>query len=282
MPVTIHPFAAPLGAEILGLDLRAPIPGDARRALQLAFERYHVLLVRDQVLDEAQQVAFASCFGEVESARQQSVLAERPETMLISNVKVDGKNVGRLPDGEIEWHFDKMYYPEPNLAAVLHAVELPDQGGETLFCDTSLIYDALSDTEKRRLERLHVTSSYDYEATRPELRAVNSEAPRSTHPLVRTLSDGRHSIFAAPLMVDGIVELPSAESDATLASLYRSFGRAEYTYEHVWRIGDTLIWDNRCCAHKRNDFDPNQRRLLRRVSIADPAFAPAEHAGAGA
>jgi taurine dioxygenase len=280
--MTIQPFDAPLGTEIRGLDLHAAIPDDACRALRAAFERYHVLLVRGQVLDEAKQVAFARCFGEVESARQQSVLAERPETMLISNVKVDGKNVGRLPDGEVEWHFDKMYYPEPNLAAVLHAVELPDRGGETLFCDTSLIYDALGEAEKQRLRTLHVTSSYDYEATRPEVRAVNPEAPSSTHPLVRTRSDGRHSIFAAPLMVDGVVELPAAESTATLESLYRSFGRSEYTYEHVWQIGDTLIWDNRCCAHKRNDFDPNQRRLLRRVSIADPAFAPAERARAHA
>jgi taurine dioxygenase len=74
-------------------------------------------------------------------------------------------------------------------------------------------------------------------------------------------------------MVDGIVELPPPESAATLAEIYASFGRPEFTYEHRWRVGDTLIWDNRCCAHKRNDFDPAQRRLLRRVSIADPAFS---------
>lgn len=273
MAVTTRPLPAPFGAEIDGLDARRPIAPDDARALRDAFARHHVLVLREQPLSEAQQAALAGCFGTVELARRKAVLAERLETMLISNVKVGDVVVGRLPDGEVEWHFDKMYYPEPNLAAVLHAVELPDRGGETLFCDTSLVYAALPDAMKHRLEGLHVVSSYDYEATRPEDRKPNAEAPTAAHPLVRTLDDGRKSIFAAPLMVDRIVELPPAESAALLAELYAGLGRPEYTYEHVWRTGDTVIWDNRCCAHKRNDFDPNQRRLLRRMSVADPAFA---------
>jgi taurine dioxygenase len=274
MALALNPLGL-VGVEVLGLDVRAEIPRETAQELRRAFERYHVLIVRDQVLTEAQQVAFAGCFGAVEQAREQSVIAQRPETMIISNIRIGDAAVGRLPDGEVEWHFDKMYYPEPNMAAVLHAVEIPDRGGETLFSDTSLIYDALGAGTKERLERFHVSSSYDYAATRPQERVVNPNAPTAAHPLVRTLPDGRKSLFAAPLMVDRIVELDASESSATLAEIYAFFGRPEFTYEHAWRVGDTLIWDNRCCAHKRNDFDPEQRRLLRRVSIADPAFAMA-------
>ena len=117
MALTVTPLG-PVGAQITGLDVRAAIPPEAAAALKAAFLKHHVLIVRDQVLNEAQQVAFAGAFGTVEHAREQSVIAERPETMIISNIRIDGKDVGRLPDGEVQWHFDKMYYPEPNMAAV--------------------------------------------------------------------------------------------------------------------------------------------------------------------
>ncbi len=268
MTLEIRPLAAPVGAEIFGLDATAPIsPADAA-TLRDAFARYRVMIMRGQKLTESQQISFAGCFGVIEMARDKSVAVERPEIMVISNVRQDGKFVGRLPDGEIEWHFDKMYYPVPNIAAVLHSVEIPDRGGETSFCDTSLVYDALPKRTKELLEGLHVSCSYDYEATRPEDRdPANSTS--GVQPIVRTLQSGRKSIFSAPLMVNGIVELPRDESDAVLKEVYALFGRPENTYEHVWRLEDTLIWDNRCCAHRRADFDPNQRRFMRRVSIAD-------------
>jgi taurine dioxygenase len=271
MTFEIKPLNAALGAEITGLDARAAISTESAAALRRAFERYHVLIMRDRALNETQQVAFAACFGVVEMAREKSVAVERPEIMVISNVRQDGKPVGRLPDGEIEWHFDKMHQATPNIAAVLHAVELPDHGGETSFCDTSLVYDALPAAVKSRLEGLHVSCTYDYEATRPEARVVTVDTPKAVHPIVRMLPNGRKSIYAAPLMVDRLVEPPQSESDALLAEVYSYFGRPEFTYEHVWRLGDTLIWDNRCCAHRRNDFDPNQRRFMRRVSIAAAA-----------
>jgi taurine dioxygenase len=269
MTLEIKPLDAPVGAQITGFDPGAPISPDAATALRRAFEKYHVLVMRDRVLSEAEQVAFAACFGTVEMAREKSVVVERPEMMVISNVKQDGKHVGRLPDGEIEWHFDKMYYPVPNIAAVLHAVELPDKGGETSFSDTSLVYDALPAGVKARLAPLHISAAYDYEATHRDERVITADTQTAVHPIVRTLPNGRKSIYACPLMVDGLVELPPAESDELLAEVYAYFGRPDNTYQHVWRLGDTLIWDNRCCAHKRNDFDPAQRRLLRRVSIAD-------------
>jgi len=272
MSLEIKPLNGSVGAQVTGLDAYAPIAADAAAELRRAFDRHHVLIMRDQVLGEEQQVAFAGCFGTVELAREQSVAANRPEIMVISNVRQGNKAVGRLPDGEIEWHFDKMYYPLPNIAAVLHAVEIPDRGGETCFSDTSLVYDALPEATKVRLATLHVSCAYDYEATQREARVITADTRTAVHPVVRTLPNGRKSIYAAPLMVDRLVELPQPESDELLAEVYSYFGRPENTYEHVWRIGDTLIWDNRCCAHKRNDFDPSQRRFMRRVSIAD--FAP--------
>lgn len=270
----IKPLNAPIGAEIVGLDARAPISPDDAAALRRAFERHHVLVMRDQILSEAQQVDFAAAFGTVERIGGRPFMkAERPETMLISNIREGGKAIGALPDGEVQWHFDKMQFAVPNMAAVLHAVEIPDRGGETSFSDTSLVYDALPAQTKARLEGLHMSCTYDYEATRPEDRVITAETPHAVHPIIRTLPSGRKSIVAAPLMVDRLIELEQSESDELLAEVYAYFGRPEFTYEHRWRVSDTLIWDNRCCAHKRNDFDPTQRRLLRRVAVADPVLS---------
>lgn len=267
MTLEIKPLSAPVGAEVFGLDA-ADISKVSAAELRRAFEQYHVLIMRGQALTETQQVSFAGSFGVIEMAREKSVAVERPEIMVISNVRQDGKHVGRLPDGEIEWHFDKMHQEIANIAAVLHAVEIPDRGGETSFCDTSLVYDALPDAVKARLEGLHVSCSYDYEATKPEARVVTVNTPKAVHPIIRILPNGRRSVFSAPLMVDRIVELQQSESDELLAEIYSYFGRPEFTYEHVWRLSDTLIWDNRCCAHRRNHFDPNQRRFMRRVAVA--------------
>jgi taurine dioxygenase len=271
VPISIEPLAAPLGAEITGLDMSERFSAELVGALREAFERYHVLVVRGQPITETQQVAFANCFGPVETMINQRAGAELKETMVISNVKEDGTPIGFLADGEIEWHFDKMHQAVPNIAAVLHAVEIPTWGGETCFSDAALIYEKLPEATKRRLEGLHVACAYDYAARSSGERVLTANAPRAVQPLVRSLGDGRKSIYAAPLMVDGIVELPPDESTRLLAELYAHFGRPEFTYEHVWRVGDTLIWDNRCCAHRRNDFDPKQRRLLKRVAIADPS-----------
>jgi taurine dioxygenase len=273
MPIAFQALDAPLGAEVAGLDLSRPIAPETAHALREAFERYHVLLVRHQPITEDQQIAFASCFGPVELMINQRGTADRKETMIISNVKEDGTPIGFLADGEIEWHFDKMHQPVPNIAAVLHSVEIPTWGGETCFSDASLIYDSLPSATQRRLEGLHVICAYDYAARSAGERVLTESAPRAVQPLVRTLSNGRRSIYAAPLMVDGIVELPGVEGSALLGELYARFGKPEYTYEHSWRVADTLIWDNRCLAHRRNDFDPEQRRLLRRVAIADPVLA---------
>jgi taurine dioxygenase len=269
MTLEIRPLSAPLGAEIVGLDMREPIVPEVAKRLHDAFEHYHVLIVRGQTLNEAQQVNFAGCFGVPEMAKQPSVAARRPEIMVISNVKENGELVGSLPDGEIEWHFDRMHQTVPNIAAVLHAVEIPDRGGETSFCDTSLVYDSLPADLQQRLDGFHVACSYDYEATRGASRVATASTPKAVQPLVRRLWNGRKSVFCAPLMVDGIVELPQDEGTAILADLYSRFGSPANTYEHAWRIGDTLIWDNRCCAHQRADFDAAQRRFMRRVAISD-------------
>lgn len=277
MSLGIRPLTKFVGAEITGLDLGATLAAATVAELQRAFERYHVLVMRAHPLTEQEQVRFAECFGVVELAREKSVAAERPETMIISNVRHEGKLVGKLPDGEMDWHFDKMRQPVANIAAVLHAVEIPDRGGETSFSDTSLLYASLLEATKARLEGLHVSCAYDYEATSASARVLSDDTPHAVHPLVKTLSDGRKSLFVAPLMVDRIVELPLDESKALLAELYAGLPNPDHIYEHTWQVGDTLIWDNRCCAHRRNDFDPKQRRLLKRVAIGAAGVLAGAH-----
>ncbi len=152
------------------------------------------------------------------------------------------------------------------------SVEIPDRGGETSFCDTSLVYDARYRKRRRSCRRAcTVSCSYDYEATRPEDRDLaNFTSGRPNSRSSGLSPSGRKSIFPAPLMVERHRRTSAKRERCRPQGKFTRFsGDPRIHYEHVWQSEDTLIWDNRCCTHRRADFDPNQRRFMRRVSIAD-------------
>lgn len=269
MSLTIKPFDAALGAEVVGIDYRT-ISDDDALTLRDAFARYHVLVVHDDVMSDDELVTFGACFGNLERAKFPSPVTTRPEVMVISNVRHNGELVGKLPDGEVEWHFDRMHQPVPNKAAVLHAVEIPSWGGETIYANIARAYADLPEPTKRKLEGLTAANLYDYDAASRDARQLTATTPAAVHPIVRTLpGTGEKAFWVSPLMTERIVELPADEGNALLSELFEAMAKPEYAYEHRWSLGDTLIWDNRCVAHRRNDFDPNQRRLLKRVTVRD-------------
>lgn len=269
MAVTIKPFDAALGAEISGINCREIAPDDAR-ALRDAFAQYHVLVVHGDVMSDDEIVNFGNCFGNLERAKFPSAVTTRAEVMVISNVRVDGELVGKLPDGEVEWHFDRMHQAAPNKAAVLHAVEIPTWGGETIYANIARAYSDLPASTKAKLEGLTAANLYDYDAASRDTRQITTTTPAAVHPVVRTLpGTGEKTFWVSPLMTERIVELPEDEGNALLGELFEAMAQPRYAYEHRWQLGDTLIWDNRCVAHRRNDFDPNQRRLLKRVTVRD-------------
>jgi taurine dioxygenase len=269
MPVTIRPFDAALGAEVVGIDCRE-IAAEEARILHEAFARYHVLVVHGDVMPDDDLVAFGACFGNLERAKFPSAATTRAEVMVISNVRQNGELVGKLPDGEVEWHFDRMHQTTPNIAAVLHAVEIPSWGGETIYANIARAYESLPAATKRKIEGLTAANLYDYDASSRASRVLTATTPHAVHPVVKTLpGSGEKTFWVSPLMTERIVELAEDEGNALLAELFETMAKPEFAYEHRWTLGDTLIWDNRCVAHRRNDFDPNQRRLLKRVTVRD-------------
>lgn len=269
MALTVTPLDAALGAQVAGLDFNNVGPEEARQ-LREAWLKYHVLVLHGPVISEDQLVKFGECFGKLENARRQSVLASRPEIMVISNIRENGETVGALPDGELTFHFDRIHQKVPNKAGVLHAIEIPDAGGDTWFSNMTLAYDTLPEQTRQRIEHLSALNTYEYGQTHTENKKLTEAAPTAVHPIVRTIPEtGRKALFICRLMTDRIQELSEAESRALLDELCDHVENQRFVYAHKWRVGDILIWDNRCTIHARTDFDGGQRRLLKRVTVGD-------------
>ncbi|MDB5761052.1 MAG: tfdA [Herminiimonas sp.] len=269
MAITFTPLDSALGARVTGLDVTDIQPEHAK-ALHDAWLKHHVLVVHGPVISEDQLVKFGQCFGTLENARRQSVLASRPEIMVISNIRENGQTVGALPDGELTFHFDRIHQKIPNKAGVLHAIEIPAAGGDTWFSNMSMAYDTLPEHTRKRLEGLTALNTYEYGQTHSENKKLSEAAPTAVHPVVRTIPEtGRKALFVCRLMTDRIMELPEAESRALLDELCDHVENQRFVYEHRWQPGDILVWDNRCTIHARTDFDGSQRRLLKRVTVGD-------------
>jgi len=264
--LAFEPLTETLGAEVIGLDPN-DIDAADRAALRTAFNRYHVLLVRQTPLSEDAQVDLGSSFGKVRMANSKSPLRTRPEVMVISNIRADGVALGSLPDGEMDWHYDGLHQNDPYLAGILHAIEIPSSGGNTRFANMCAVYRTLPEATRAKLDGLTALSVYDYAATSAGAKVRDEKAPRAVHPVVRKHDQtGEEALFICRLMTERIVELPEEESTALLEELFTHIEATPYFYEHTWSVGDTLIWDNQCVTHARTDFDAGQRRFLKRVT----------------
>ena len=264
----LRPLSPALGAEISGIDLRDPIVAALRAKLLDAWHEHLIILLRDQVLDEDAQVRFAETFGppaKITSGRSFSV--RHPSVMLISNIRQDGKPIGALPDGEMQFHTDQCHQAVPAKATLLYAIEIPSHGGNTLFANAYAAYATLPDDIKARIEGRRALNAYDKDSTQRTARYDNA-ASSCRHPVVRTHpATGRKALYVNRLMTREIEGLSRAESDALLEKLFDHQEQQQFVYEHVWRPGDLLMWDNRCTLHARTDFPAGERRLLRRVTI---------------
>lgn len=259
----IRPLSPALGAEILGLDLRQPLDKPTAEAIYRAWLDHQVLVFRDQQLDGPQQVRFTLHFGELQLAY--SPIRDGTEVNYIGNgIAPDGKP-GARGDGIFPFHQDGVYRARPTKVTFLYALAVPAQGGNTLFASTYGAYDALPADLKARCETFEVVHGY-YKTGGAADAPKNVE--RYTHPLVIAHPDtGRPLLLCDREMSESIVGLPEAESAALLDRLCASMERPENVYEHVWRLGDLVLWDNLATAHARTDFDPAERRMMQRTTV---------------
>ena len=269
MPITVQPLSATIGAEIGGIDLSRPIDEATQRAIHRAFLDHQVIVFRNQDLSETDQEDFCLRFGEMERVKSsKSKNDAQKHIMFVSNVRDEGFRT-TLEDGEMWFHSDQCYYESPVMATTLYAIEVPLVGGNTLFADGYAAYDTLAADLKAALADKRALNVYDiaYNA-QAKTRVSRAEAPRWAHPVFRTHPEtGKKAIYVNRLMTDYVEEIDRAESDARLEAVFAHMERPEFVYEHVWRPGDLLMWDNRCSLHARTDFDPGHRRILRRMTV---------------
>jgi taurine dioxygenase len=268
--ISIRPLSPVIGAELVGFDPRN-FTDRERDALQRAWYDHLVLLIRaDPVLSDDEFVAFMSRLGQIENARKLSPLATRQEVMIISNIRENGQPVGALPDGELSFHFDRVHQKKPTRATALHALEIPTEGGDTCFANMYKAYETLPDEIKKKIDGCQALNTYAYGATSTDKKKLDDDAQAAVHPVVRTIPEtGRKSLFVSRLMTDSIIGLPEEESRHLLKTICDHAERKEFVYQHRWTVGDILMWDNRCSTHARMDFDGSQRRLMKRIAIAD-------------
>ncbi len=274
--IEVKPTGGGLGAEITGVDLKSI---DARDFADIAraFIEHLVLLFRGQSLDDDQLIAFSKRFGALDFAPVQETgrrfVEGYPEIYVVSNVIENGVPIGSLGAGEAIWHTDMSYIEDPPKASILYALEVPPAGGETWFINMYSGHDALPAALKRRIEGLQIKHDGTYNSggyVRQGVDAVDDPltSPGAVHPLVITHPEsGRRALYLGRRRNAYIVGLPLAESESLLDEIWRYATRDEFTWGNHWRVGDLVLWDNRCTMHRRDAFDPHSRRIMHRTQV---------------
>jgi taurine dioxygenase len=265
-----------LAREVVGLRLWEPIHDSTLNELRALWARHPLLVFRRQALSEDELADFSALFGPLERiVRTDWASRVRPEVGVISNLKDgQGKPIGGLGDGEIQWHSDQSYMQNPATGAMLYALELPPEGGATLWADLSAAYAGLPDRLKRAVEGRCAIFDYTkrlagYQGVD---RVISEEAKRKTppvlHPLVHTHPiTGRKALYLDATTAVGIDGMDKASGSALLEEVYDFATRPEFVYRHHWQVGDALLWDNGFTMHRREPFDPSARRLMKRTTM---------------
>ena len=295
--ITVHRIGKHLGAEISGVDLSRPLNDDMFAKIAAAFYDNEVVVFRNQTLTPEQHIAFTRRFGALEQhVRKEHRLDGYPEVLIVSNVRdAQGKAIG-VEDAGRFWHSDLSYKQVPSLLSALYAIEVPVKDGRVLgntsFASTTAAYDAMPEEMKARLRGLKNVHSYVFYRNR-NIKAQKEEQARGARvvqehllteehlrqvpdaeaPIVRTHPvTGRKCLFINEAHTSHVVGLPRAESDALLKELCAHIVKPEFRYEHHWRAGDLLMWDNVATQHKANfDYDLPLRRLMYRTTVRGTA-----------
>ena len=281
----IRPLGAAMGAEVLGADLNALSDADFSR-IRDAFHTYQVLVVRDQTLPPAAQLAFSRRFGALEDQlNAHYTVPGYPEVLVLSNDQKDGKPIGLIDGGDF-WHSDSSHREFPSMATILYAVKNPNQGGDTEFANMYAAYQALSEDMKRRIATLkgvHAVSKLKNKRVTVSPRRPDGKdfyerqkaIPDQVWPMVRTHPvTGKKALYVSPRFTIGIEGLPEEEADEILDVLFAHQIRPEFVYRHKWADRDLVMWDNRSVIHQATGgfTYPDVRTMHRTVVAGDRPF----------
>jgi taurine dioxygenase len=271
VPITPH-----IGIEVQDVDLRQPMAAADFALVRQALNAHSVLLFRDQAIDEGQHVAFSRRFGSLLGhVLTHFLMKEHPEVYVLSNVREQGRPIGNHKEGW-NWHSDLSYKTEPSLGALLYALEVPPEEGDTWFASMHAAWDGLDAQTQEQIRSLRATHSYAtyygkaFADRNPLSDEQKAAVPDVSHPLVRTHPEtGRLSLYVGQDVVKCIDGLPEAEGAELLARLNAHATAPRFAYRHKWRAGDLLVWDNRSTMHCATPYDDvAYRRVMHRTTVA--------------
>ena len=267
--IEVRPLAGALGAEVFGVDMAGDLDDEVVREVRQAFLDHLVIFLRDQSVTPQQQVAFARRFGDPMEYPNLPGLPEQPLITPVVKLEHEFNNFGGV------WHSDTTYLPEPPMGSMLLALEVPPHGGDTLFANQYLAFEALSDGLRETLDDLMgISSSAKAEASRTvedrlKEAGVERKALTAEHPLVRTHPEtGRKALYTSDAHTVTIKGWTEEESLPLLKFLWAHQIKPEFTCRFRWQPGSLAFWDNRAAMHNPiNDYH-GYRRVLHRITLA--------------
>lgn len=283
----IQPTGGALGADINGVDLSRPLSDAVFAHILQAWGEHLVLRFSGQKIDDAMLMAFSARFGELDRVpiaaasldRTSSGLSTDAEAWVavISNVVQGGKAVGGLGSYELVWHTDMSYNPLPPRASLLYALQVPPDGGNTGFLNMYSAYESLPDDLKRAIDGktcIHDSSRNSAGELRKGFQRTLDvrQTPGAVHPLVRRHPvTGRNALFLGRRPGAYVHGLSIEESEALLDAVWKHATQERFAWYQKWRVGDLVMWDNRCVMHRRDAFDESLNRLMHRTQIVGEA-----------
>ena len=274
--VTAIPSGKALGAEIQGVDLRT-IDADEFACIYRAWLDHSALLFRGQSLTDEDLVEFSQRFGDLDWAPVQEsgrrFVEGHPEIYVVSNVMENGVPIGSLGAGEAAWHTDMSYLPDPPKASILYALEVPPSGGDTYFSSMYGAYENLHESLRKRIDGKLLKHDGTYNSggyVRQGVTAVDDPlaSPGTYHPLVCTHPETKRRVLYLGRRRNAYIQgLSLLESESLLDELWDHATRDELEWHNEWRVGDLVLWDNRCTMHRRDPFDASSRRVMHRTQI---------------
>jgi alpha-ketoglutarate-dependent taurine dioxygenase len=280
MTVEFRDLTRVIGSEVIGADMTQPLSQDDFQAIRDRWLERTILLFRGQeTAAPDDQIRWTRRFGELElHTLPQFTLPSHPEVFVVSNILEDGKPIGALRAGA-HWHSDSQFLPVPSSGSLLLAREVPEEGGDTLFANLCAAYDDLPRKTKERIDGLKILVSrvkawpISYPHRPPLSAEQKAKLPDIVHPLVRRHPDtGRKVLYIGGNVVWEIVGMGFEEGRRLLDELRAHATQPEYVYRHRWRVGDAILWDNRCTLHCATDYDEQRyRRLMHRTTLVGTA-----------
>lgn len=274
----IAPLSDVCGAEVTGFDCGADIDQAHFQAIRAAFNDHSVLIFRDQHLTPEQHIGFSRLWGDINGhILTQYLLPGYPELLVVSNRKDDNGEPLGIEDAGRYWHTDVSYDAIPPMGSLLYGLEIPAEGGDTLFASQYRAYDNLPQELKDRVSGLTAHHRFNYSqiqaadgnARKPLTDQQKEQLVGAVHPIVRTHPDtGRRALYVNPGFTDRVVDMEEGEGQALLATLFGYATDDAVVYRHTWHVRDLVFWDNRCLMHHATSYPADSIRHMNRTTVA--------------